>query len=113
MDEKPVFFKNVNQAIDAIPTESIVSRTFLRAGETKAILFAFDKGQELSEHTAAVAAILHFVDGEAELTFGDERHTAASGSWVFLPPRMKHSVMALTPLKMLLYLLPSDGKSSQ
>lgn len=112
MGEQPIIFNDISRAIDAIPIESIVSRTFLRAGETKAILFAFDKGQELSEHTAAVPAILHFVDGEADVTVGEDRHNAGPGTWVYLPPRMKHSITAITPLKMLLYMLPPTQESS-
>lgn len=112
MDEQAIYFEDISQAIEAIPMESIVSRTFLRAGKTKVILFAFDKGQELSEHTAAVPAILHFLDGKADITFGEERQSVGPGAWVYLPARLKHSITALTPLKMLLYMLaPNDAAS--
>lgn len=106
MDSSYTYFENLANAIDAIPTESIVSRTFLRSGETKAILFAFDTGQELSEHTASVPAILYFVEGEADLIVGEDALQAKPGTWVSMPPNMKHSITARTPLKMLLMMLP-------
>jgi len=102
------YIENLTQAVDAIPTESIVSRTFLRSGELKAILFAFDNGQELSEHTASVPAILHFLEGEADITLGDDHHQARPGTFVHMPANLKHSIVARTPVMMLLMMLPGE-----
>ncbi len=76
-----------------IPPDSIVSRTFYSDDRIKAILFGFAAGQELSEHTAARPAILHFLQGEARLTLGS-------------PPHLPHSVYAETTVVMLLTMLP-------
>jgi quercetin dioxygenase-like cupin family protein len=87
------------------PVDSIVSRTFLKAGDNKAILFAFAPGQELSEHTAAVPAILHILDGKARLTLGEETHEAGPGSWAYMPANLPHSIFAHQPVTMLLLML--------
>jgi quercetin dioxygenase-like cupin family protein len=88
--------------VDAIQTESIVSRTFFKDDQMKAILFGFDTGQELSEHTASQAAIIQIVQGEATVTLGDDTHELEAGAWVQMPPRLKHSITAKSPLLMLL-----------
>ncbi|MCI0713686.1 MAG: cupin domain-containing protein [Chloroflexi bacterium] len=69
------------------------------------VLFTFDGGQELSDHTATTAALIHIIDGNAEITLGEDRHKVSSGTWLHMPPNLNHSVRAVTPLKMLLYML--------
>ncbi len=91
--------------VETIQAESIVSRTFYKGDDLKAILFAFDAGQELSEHTASQAAIIQIVQGEAAITLGEDRHELSAGCWLHMPPRLKHSVYAKTPLIMLLMLV--------
>lgn len=88
-----------------IPPDSIVSRTFYSDQSLKAILFGFAAGQELSEHTAARPAILHFLQGQARLTLGDHATTAAPGTWVHMQPHLPHSIHAETVVVMLLYLV--------
>ena len=75
--------------------------------QVKAILFGFAAGQELSEHTASQPAVLHFLQGEAELTLGDDEMEAQAGTWVHMPPNLAHSVVAKTPVVMLLLLMQS------
>lgn len=70
----------------------------------KAILFGFAAGQELSEHTSSQSAILHILQGEAGLTLGDDSMEAQAGTWVYMPPRLPHSLYAKTPVLMLLLL---------
>ena len=89
-----------------IPSDSIVSRTFYGDDGVKGILFGFAAGQELSEHTAARPAILHFLSGEAELTLGEEKLSAGPGTWIHMEARLPHSVLAQTRVVMLLLLLP-------
>ena len=89
-----------------IPADSIVSRTFYGDDGLKGILFGFAAGQELSEHTAARPAILHFLSGEAELTLGEETLNAGPGTWIHMEARLPHSVLAQTRVVMLLLLLP-------
>jgi quercetin dioxygenase-like cupin family protein len=90
--------------IPDIPPDSIVSRTFYQDERMKAILFGFAAGQELSEHTASQPAILDILQGEADLTLGDDSMEAQAGTWVHMPPRLPHSLYAKTPVLMLLLL---------
>lgn len=94
------------EQLPEIPPDSIISRTVFSDKAFKAILFGFAAGQELSEHTASRPAVLHFVQGEAQLTLAGEAMHAAPGTWVHMQPNLPHSILAQTPVVMLLYLLP-------
>ena len=87
------------------PQDGILSRTLFNDDRLKAVLFGFGEGQELSEHTASMPATLVFVQGEADLTLGDEARSAQAGTWVHMPPNLPHSVKAKTPVVMLLLLI--------
>jgi len=88
-----------------IPPDSILSRTVFADDQIKVVLFGFAPGQELSEHTASQPALLHFLEGEADLTLGGDAVEARAGTWVHMVPRLSHSVKARTPVRMLLILL--------
>lgn len=87
------------------PPDSILSRTIYRDAQVKAVLFAFAPGQELSEHTASTAAMIHVLRGDATLVLGQDSVPAAAGTWVHMPPQLPHSVRAHTPVVMLMLLL--------
>ena len=99
------FIPSLDTQLPEIPADSIVSKTLPTGEDIKTILFGFAPGQELSEHTAARPAILHFLEGEADLTLGNEQFSAQPGTWVHMPPHLPHSIYAKTTLKMLLILL--------
>jgi len=99
------YFTQMLEELPEVPTDSIVSRTILKDEKLHAILFGFAPGQELSEHTSAFPAILHFVEGEATLTLGEDVKTAVSGTWAYMPPKLPHSIVAKTAVKMLLLML--------
>lgn len=103
----PTFFHtdDLLSQLPDIPPDSIVSRTFYSDPSLKAILFGFAAGQELSEHTAAKPAILHFLQGRARLTLGDQEMAVGPGAWVHMSPNLPHSIYAETAVVMLLYLL--------
>lgn len=88
-----------------ITPDSTVSRTIYQDNQVKAILFGFAAGQELSEHTAAMAAVLHFVQGESRVTLGGQAMDAQANTWIHMPPGLPHSITAKTPVVMLLLLL--------
>ena len=85
-----------------IPENGILSRTLHRDEHLKVLVFGFAKGQELSAHTAPMAASLLFVRGEAKLTLGDELRAAKAGTFVHMPPQLVHSIAAETDVVMLL-----------
>ena len=87
------------------PDDGILTRTLFNDEDVKVVIFGFGKGQELSEHTASMPAILHFMQGEATLTLGDDVVEARPGSWFHMPPELKHSVKTKSPVVMLLLLL--------
>ena len=98
----------VNIANEAEPPEDgILTRTIFNDEQFKAVVFGFAQGEELSEHTASVPAILHFLRGEARLTLGDETFDAQSGTWVHMQASLAHSIYANTPVVMLLLMLKS------
>ena len=99
------WFENLSDLITDIPEDSIVSRTVYKDHQMKVVVFGFDAGQSLSEHTAAQPAVIHILNGEGTLTLGDTVKEVQSGAWVHMPPGMKHSLTATTPLKMVLLLL--------
>ncbi|WP_129675629.1 cupin domain-containing protein [Candidatus Chloroploca sp. Khr17] len=88
-----------------IPTDGTISRTIYQDTHLKAVLFGFAAGQELSEHTASMAAMLHIVEGSATLTLGTEVLEAGPNTWVHMPAQLPHSIVAKTPVVMLLLLL--------
>jgi quercetin dioxygenase-like cupin family protein len=99
------YLANLLEQIPEIPPDSIISRTFYNDDQMKAILFGFAAGQELSEHTSTQTAILHFIQGEADLTLGIDKMTARAGTWVYMPPQLPHSILAKTPVLMVLLMI--------
>ena len=87
------------------PANGILSRTIFNDDHVKAVIFGFGVGEELSEHTASMPAILHFIQGEATLTLGDDTVEAKSGTWIHMPAELQHSVQTKAPVVMLLLLL--------
>ena len=87
------------------PDKGILSRTLFNDDRLKAVLFGFAQGEELSEHTASMPAVLHFLQGEAKLTLGDDKLEAKPGTWVHMPTDLRHSIQAQTPVVMLLLLV--------
>lgn len=102
MTTEYTFFPEIAKSIDTIPTDSIVSRTIFKDEQMKAIVFAFAPGQELSEHTASVPAMIQILEGDCEMTLGSDRFEVSAGAWARIPAKMPHSIVARTPVKMLL-----------
>ena len=109
MSETYNFISNLGDMIPDIPVDSIVSRTVHDDEGIKVVLFGFAEGQELSEHTASQPAMLTFLDGNAQLTLGDDPYRAVPGTWVYLPPNLPHSVQATSTVLMMLVLLKDRG----
>ena len=99
------YLASLPDSLPEIPPDSILSRTVFADDQIKVVLFVFAPGQELSEHTASQPALLHFLEGEADLTLGGDAVEARAGTWVHMVPRLSHSVKARTPVRMLLILL--------
>lgn len=88
-----------------VAAQSTVSRTVLKAQGARLVLFAFDAGQELTEHTAAMPVLLQVLNGRLAVTAGGQTVDLVPGGVVHLPARMPHSVVAPTPTRLLLTML--------
>jgi quercetin dioxygenase-like cupin family protein len=95
-----------------IPEDGILSRPIFNNETLRVVLFAMSAGQELTEHTTSMEAVLYFVRGSAALTLAEDTHRVESGAWVRMEPRLAHSIRAESPLVMLLVLVkhPSKGE---
>jgi quercetin dioxygenase-like cupin family protein len=86
---------------------SIVSRTVTDKPSGTLTLFAFDKGQGLSEHTAPYDALVHLLDGEAEITISGKPHPVKKGEIIIMPANAPHALCALNRFKMMLVMIKS------
>jgi len=85
------------------PENGILSRTLHNDEHVKVVIFAFAPGQELSAHTAPMAATLHLLAGEATVTLGEDVRELGAGAFVHMPPQLPHAIVARTgPVVMLL-----------
>lgn len=84
---------------------SVVSRQITKAEAGNVTLFAFDKDQELSEHTAPFDALVHVLDGETEVRISGKPFHLKTGDAIIMPADEPHAVKALTRFKMLLTMI--------
>ncbi|MEW6288138.1 MAG: cupin domain-containing protein [Chloroflexota bacterium] len=84
---------------------SVVSRQITKAEAGNVTLFAFDQDQELSEHTAPFDALVHVLEGEAEVKISGKPFHLKSGDAIIMPANEPHAVRALTRFKMLLTMI--------
>ena len=84
---------------------SVVSRTIAKSKAGTMTVFAFDEGEELSEHTAPFDAYVQILDGEVELTIDGSPVVGRTGETVLMPAKIPHAVRAVKPFKMLLTLI--------
>ncbi len=84
---------------------SVVSREILRKKTGTVTLFAFDKGQGLSEHTAPFDATILCLEGELEATIDGTSMNVQEGEMLIMPADKPHSVKAVEKFKMLLIMI--------
>ncbi len=84
---------------------AVVSRQIVKAESGNVTLFAFDLGQELSEHTAPFDALVHVLDGEVEVRISGKPYTLKAGEAIIMPANEPHALKALTRFKMLLTMI--------
>ncbi len=90
-----------------IPEDGTISRVLYKDDNIRLVVFGFDRGQELTDHTAGAPVILHLVEGRLEVTLGSESSEVGPESWVHIPAGLTHAVKALEPSVMVLTLLRS------
>jgi quercetin dioxygenase-like cupin family protein len=84
---------------------SVVSRTIINKKTGTITLFAFDKGQGLSEHTAPFDALVYILDGEAEIVISRKPYRLREGEMIIMPANHPHSLKAVERFKMLLTMI--------
>lgn len=84
---------------------SIVSKTLLDKSVGTITLFAFDKGQKLSEHTAPYDAVVQVLDGKAQVRIKDDINELSEGQIIIMPANVPHAVNAGEKFKMLLTMI--------
>ena len=84
---------------------SIVSRQVIKDSGGNVSLFAFDAGQELSEHTAPFDALIQVIDGSAEIIIAGKGYSLAKGEGIIMPAAIPHAVKAKERFKMLLTMI--------
>ncbi len=84
---------------------SVVSRQITKEEAGNITLFAFDEAQELSEHTAPFDALVHVLDGEAEVRISGTPYHLKAGDAIIMPANEPHALKAATRFKMLLTMI--------
>ena len=84
---------------------SVVSRTIIDKKAGTVTLFAFDKGQGLSEHTAPFDAMVHIIDGEAEISISGKNFLVREGEMLIMPANRPHALNAAKRFKMILTMI--------
>jgi len=85
--------------------DSIVSKTIIDKPVGTITLFAFDKGQKLSEHTAPYDAVIQVIDGSGIVVIDGKPNTVCSGQLIIMPANISHSVSAEEKFKMMLIMI--------
>lgn len=86
---------------------AVVSRQVIAKPTGTVTIFAFDKGEGLSEHTAPFDALVEVLDGQAEITISGKPHRLAAGQAIIMPAGEPHALKAAERFKMLLVMIKS------
>lgn len=97
---------NLDKEVD-YAKEAIVSKTIINNETGTVTLFAFDKGQGLSEHTAPYNAMVQVIDGVAEIVINKENFIIAKGEGIIMPANVPHALDAKEKFKMILTMIKS------
>ena len=88
--------------------EGIVSKRVLQKEKGNVSLFAFDKDQQLSEHSAPFDALIQVLDGKAKILIDGKPYELTTGQSIIMPANIPHAVYAVEKFKMLLTMIKSD-----
>ena len=84
---------------------AVVSRVILKKGTGNVTVFAFDRGQGLSEHTTPFDALVQVLDGRAEITVGGTPYEVGTGEMILMPANVPHALKATERFKMALTMI--------
>lgn len=84
---------------------AIVSKHILKKATGNISLFAFDKGEELSEHTAPFDAMVYIVEGKADVVINGKSNILEANQAIIMPANISHALKAVEPFKMVLTMI--------
>jgi quercetin dioxygenase-like cupin family protein len=90
------------EAMVQVADQGIVSKAIVENEHHKIVHFSFAPGQELSEHTASVPAVIHVLNGEGTVILGGETYEVGPNRLYYMPAHLKHAVRARSELAFLL-----------
>jgi quercetin dioxygenase-like cupin family protein len=95
---------NVSESV-SYSAQAVVSKVVLKKDTGNVTLFAFEKGEGLSEHTAPFDAMVHILDGKAEIKIGGNPHILSTGEAIIMPANITHALKAIDRFKMMLIMI--------
>jgi quercetin dioxygenase-like cupin family protein len=87
---------------------SVVSTEIIKKEVGTVTIFAFDKGQGLSEHSAPFDALVQIIDGAGEITISGKKNIVKKGEFIIMPANDPHALFANEPFKMVLTMIRSE-----
>ena len=88
--------------------KAVVSKHVLKKETGNISLFAFDKGEGLSEHKAPFDAVVMIVDGKADVIIDGKSHLLSAGETIIMPANISHALRAVEKFKMVLIMIKSN-----
>lgn len=85
--------------------DSVVSKTLIKKEKGTITIFAFDKEQGLSEHTAPFDALVQVVDGKADILLNGQSNIVSKGEMIIMPANIPHALKAIEKFKMMLVMI--------
>jgi quercetin dioxygenase-like cupin family protein len=100
----------VSRVVDLVSYQdgAVVSRIIIKRETGNVTLFAFDAGQELTEHTSPYDALVQVVDGDAVITIAGRPHHLRAGDMILMPAHQPHALKAVSRFKLLLTMIRSS-----
>lgn len=95
---------NLDKSV-AYAAQAVVSKTVVKRDTGTVTLFAFDKGEGLSTHSAPFDAMVYIVDGSARITIGGAANELGTGEAIIMPANIPHAVFANEKFKMMLIMI--------
>ncbi|MBU0528545.1 cupin domain-containing protein [bacterium] len=87
--------------------ESVVSKVLIKKETGNVTIFAFDKGQELSEHTAPFDALVQVLEGKVDVILDGKSNITKAGEIIIMPANIPHALKAIEKFKMMLIMIRS------
>jgi quercetin dioxygenase-like cupin family protein len=95
-----------------VTPQATTSRVVVDTDAVRVVLFAFDTGEELTDHTASMPVVVTLLDGAIRFRVGGQDHDLAPGDVVYLPANETHALQARSPSRLSLVMVrePAAGR---